>query len=147
MPFIPSMQEYEVPMRQLYVAPKIVKKDDKNNSEVRIKTFTDFLMKDGYLCKNIFLVGKPGTGKSTFTQNLALQWSELQLKSVLVAGDTKWKSDDNFLDNNTLNMIDILFYVSLRDANDLCSYVDIVRDQLLVHIYSPSELHQATTLV
>ena len=134
-------------MRQLYVAPKIVEKDDKNNSEVRIKTFTDFLMKDGCLCKNIFLVGEPGTGKSTFTQNLALQWGELQLKSVLVAGDTKWKSDDNFLDNNALNMIDILFYVSLRDANDLCSYVDIVRDQLLVHIYSPSELHQATTLV
>jgi len=73
MPFIPSMQEYEVPMRQLYVAPKIVEKDDKNNSEVRIKTFTDFLMKDGCLCKNIFLVGEPGTGKSTFTQNLALQ--------------------------------------------------------------------------
>ena len=75
-------------MRQLYVAPKIVEKDDKNNSEVRIKTFTDFLMKDGCLCKNIFIVGEPGTGKSTFTQNLALQWSELQLQSVLVAGDT-----------------------------------------------------------
>jgi len=147
MPFIPSMQEYEVPMRQLYVAPKIVEKDDINNSQVIIKTFTDFLIKDGCLCKNIFLVGEPGTGKSTFTQNLALQWSELQLKSVLVAGDTKWKSDDNFLDNNTLNKIDILFYVSLRDANDLCSYVDIVRDQLLVHIYSPPELDQATTLV
>jgi len=36
MPFISSMQEYEVPMRQLYVAPKIVEKDIKNNSEVRI---------------------------------------------------------------------------------------------------------------
>jgi len=147
MPFIPSMQEYEVPMRQLYVAPKIVGKDDKNNSEVRIKTFTDFLMKDGCLCKNIFLVGEPGTGKSTFTQNLALQWSELQLQSVLVAGDSVVESDDDFQDKNTLNTIDILLHVSLRNANGLCSYVDIVKDQLLVHIYNPSELDQATTLV
>jgi len=147
MPFIPSMHEYEVPMRQLYVAPKIVGKDDKTNSQVRIKTFTEFLMKGGCLCKNIFLVGEPGTGKSTFTQNLALQWSELQLKSVLVAGDTKCESNDDFQDKNTLNMIDILFYVSLRDANNLCSYIDIVRDQLLVHIYTPSELDLASRLV
>jgi len=147
MPFIPSMQEYEVPMRQLYVAPKIVEKDDKNKSEVRIKTFTDFLMKDGCLCKNIFLVGESGTGKSTFTQNLALQWSELQLQSVLVAGDTVGECDDDFKDKNTLNLIDILFYVSLRDANDLCSYVDIVRDQILVHIYTSSELDMASKLV
>jgi len=147
MPFIPSMQEYEVPMRQLYVAPKIVEKDDKNNKEIRIKTFTDFLMKDGCLCKNIFLVGEPGTGKSTFTQNLALQWSELQLQSVLVEGDTVVEYDDVFQDTITLNMIDFLFHLSLRDANGHCSYVDIVRDQLLRQIYTPSELDQATKLV
>jgi len=134
-------------MRKLYVAPKIVEKDDINHSEVRIKTFTDFLMKDGCLCKNIFLVGEPGTGKSTFTQNLALQWSELQLQSVLVAEYSVVESKDDFQDKNTLNMIDILLHVSLRNANGLCSYVHIVRDQLLVHIYSPSELDQATKLV
>ena len=147
MPFIPSMQEYEVPMRQLYVAPKIVEKDDKNNSEVRINTFTDFLMKDGCLCKNIFLVGEPGTGKSTFTQNLALQWSELQLHSGSVAGDTVGDSDADFQDKYILDMIDILFHVSLRDANGLCSYVDIIRDQLLVHIYNQADLGQAIKLV
>ena len=147
MPYIPALLEYEVPMRQLYVAPKIVEKDDKNNSEVRIKTFTDFLMKDGCLCKNIFLVGEPGTGKSIFTQNLALQWSELQLQSVFAEGDTVGESDDDFQDKNTLNMIEFLFHVSLRDANGHCSYADIIRDQLLVHIYNQSELDQAGKLV
>jgi len=146
-PFIPSMQEYEVTMRQLYVAPKIVEKDNKNNSEVRIRTFTDFLMKDGCLCKNIFLVGEPGTGKYTFTQNLALQWGELQLQSVLAEKDTVSESDEEFQDKNTLQMIEFLFHVSLRDANGHCSYTNIIRDQLLVHLYNQSELDQADKLV
>jgi len=41
----------------------------------------------------------------------------------------------------------LTFYVSLRNGNDLCSYVDIVRDQLLVHTYTPFELDMASKLV
>jgi len=40
-----------------------------------------------------------------------------------------------------------LFYVSLRDANKYCDYVDIINDQLLRNIYRKDELESAKNLV
>jgi len=169
-PFAPSRPEHEVTMRQLYVAPRIVDKGQKpnKNSNSTVNTFNDFFKKEGSLCKSIFLLGEPGTGKSTFLQNLALQWSELQVqqddtemgrRDQVFANDEHGPSDDRrrrktddkneneVQDKTTLKKIDVLFYVSLRDANKYCDYEDIINDQLLRHIYRKDELESANNLV
>ena len=55
---------------------------------------------------------------------------------------------DDFKDKDTLRQIDFLFHVILRDANHHCGYVDIIRDQLLRHIYTKaSKLDRACCIV
>jgi len=117
-PFAPSRPENEVTMRQLYVAPKIVEKGQELNgcSKNTVKTFNDFFKKEGSLCKNIFLLGEPGTGKSTFLQNIAIEWSELHMQQndmekekndkVVVSGHNTIyneiiRSDDDIVFNET----------------------------------------------
>jgi len=171
-PFAPSRPEDEVTMRQLYVVPKIVDKGQNPNeiSEKQINTFNDFFKKEGSLCKQIFLLGEPGTGKSTFLQNLAIKWSEFHMQkndieryindqivannkytmnNEIIRSDVEHKhdetsgrdeivgsstscddgtsGDDGFQDKTTLEIIDVLFYVSLRDAHKYCDYVDIIK--------------------
>jgi len=138
LPYLPSMPEHDVSIQELFVTPKNVFKDCKQatneNSGTRVISFADFLRKDGKRCKNIFLVGEPGSGKSTFMQFFALQWSDLHLPpSATDCGDDLPHQDD-FQDKDTLRQIDFLFHVFLRDANHHCSYVEIIRDQLLRHI-------------
>jgi len=169
MKFVPALEEKEVEMGVLYVPPKIV------HNNTRVRTFKDFFMKDGKVCKNIFVVGEPGAGKSTFTQNLALQWSELQLERASLERDSLSENNEtaghnestanrteftlysrdstaenrettaenenestetgDFQDKDTLSMIHFLFHVRLRDANAHCKYFNIIRDQILVHLY------------
>jgi len=145
------MSEHEVSMRELFVTPKIVYKDQKqtenrSNEEKVIRCFADFLESEGKRCKHIFLVGEPGSGKSTFIQYFALQWSKLHLlPSPDCSGDCHL--EDSFQDEETLRTIEFLFYISLRDANHYCSYEDIIQDQLLQHIYTPSEQERACRIV
>ena len=145
MPYLPSMTEHEIPMHELFVSPKIVLKDKKqaenrNNEETEIRSFADFLSTEVSGCKRIYLVGEPGSGKSTFLHFLALMWSEHILpSSVHCRGECP--HDDGFQDSETLQQIDFLFFVSLRDANDYCRYEEIIRDQLLKNIYT-QELEQ-----
>jgi len=138
-------------MHDLFVSPKIVIKDPKhaenrNSKEIEIRSFSDFFINDGNHCKNIFLVGEPGSGKSTFIQYFALQWSKLHLlPSPDCSGDCH--REDGFQDQETLSQIEFLFYLSLRDANHYCSYEDIIQDQLLRHIYTPADQERACCIV
>jgi len=145
------MSEHEIPMHELFVSPKIVlkvKKQAANSEEKEIRSFADFLSTDVSECKRIYLVGEPGSGKSTFLQFLALKWSEQhnQPSSRDCRGDRP--RDGGFQDNKTLQQINFLFFVSLRDANHHCSYEEIIRDQLLKNIYTQeSEQEKAYRIV
>jgi len=146
------MPEHEVSMHDLFVSPNIVIKDLKhaensNSKEIQIRSFSDFFINDGHHCKNIFLVGEPGSGKSTFIQYFALQWSKLHLLPSPADCRGDCHREDGFQDQKTLSQIKFLFYLSLRDANLYCSYKDIIQDQLLQHIYSTAEQEQACRIV
>jgi len=146
------MPEHEVSIQELFVTPKIIFKDSKQatneSSSTRVRTFADFLTKDGKQCKNIFLVGEPGSGKTTFMQFFALQWSDLHLPPSAADCNCEFPHQDDFQDKDTLRRIDFLFHVFLRDANHHCNYVEIIRDQLLRHIYTKaSELDRACCIV
>jgi len=152
LPYLPSMPEHEVAIQELFVTPNIVFKDSKQatneNSGTRVRTFADFLTKDGKQCKNIYLVGEPGSGKSTFMQFFALKWSDLHLPPSAADCDGDFPDQDDFQDKETLRNVDFLFHVYLGDANHHCSYVEIIRDQLLRHIYTrTSELDRACCIV
>jgi len=149
MPFVPSLPECQVAMRQLYVAPKIVEKYKENrNYGVRIRTFKDFFKNEETPCRNIYLEGEPGTGKSTFCQHMALQWSVCHLPTTKGESCVQHEYGDDFEDMDTLRRIEFLFHLSLRNANQYCYYVDIIRDQLLKHIYKQGEqLERACCLV
>jgi len=133
MQFVPSLPECQVGMRKLYVTPKLVEKH--KNCGVRIRTFKDFFNKEGAPCRNIYLEGEPGTGKSTFLQHIALQWSVRHLPTSEAESCVQRENDDDFEDMDKLNSIEFLFYLSLRNANEYCFYAVIIRDQLLKHIY------------
>jgi len=140
-------------MHELFVSPKIVLKDNKraanrNSEEKEIRSFADFLSTEVSQCKRIYLVGEPGSGKSTFLHFLALKWSEQHIQPSSVDCRGNRPLDDGFQDNKTLQQIDFLFFVSLRGANNYCRYEEIIRDQLLKHIYTlESEQEQADRIV
>jgi len=167
-PFAHSQPENEVTMRQMYVAPKIVDKAQKPNekSDKQVNTFNDLFKKEGSLCRNIFLLGESGTGKSTFLQNIAVQWSELHVQQEDVGRSDRFianaeysssdkgekrrakdENDDGFQDKTTLEKIDVLFYISLRDTHKYCDYVDIINDELLQFICRKNEIESAKNLV
>jgi len=147
------MPELGIPMHKLFVSPKIVLKDKKqaanrNSEEKEIRSFADFLSTEVSGCKRIYLVGEPGSGKSIFLQFLALKWSEQHVQPSSVHCRGHPPHDDGFQDSETLQQIDFLFCVSLRDANHHCSYEEIIRDQLLKNIYTKeSEQEQAYCIV
>ena len=149
--YIPTRTEKSCGFRDIYVLPKLVKKDHRqiaNESKkvngVTVTTYREIFPHNNDRCRNVFVVGEAGSGKSSFSQHIALLWSEENKE----AGAHHQSQDPHFIDVDTIKEFEFVFHVKLRDACYLCDLVEIIRDQLLSRLYTgETEIKKAKDLV
>jgi len=147
--YLPTRTDKYCGFRKIYVLPKLVKKDHRrieNKSKevngVTVTTYRDIFTHNNDLCRNVFVVGEAGSGKSSFSQHIALLWSE----ENKAAGAHHQSHDTKFTDIDTIQEFEFVFHVKLRDACDLCDLEEIIRDQLLSRL-DTDEIDNANSLV
>ncbi|XP_052760975.1 uncharacterized protein LOC128203555 [Mya arenaria] len=137
MPISPILGEKNAKLRKFYVAPKIVEKDhrkigkiDNKESGQKIAKFSDVFIKEIQLLRNVFLVGEPGNGKSTFSVMCALDWTHQYLPAEENVG-----IKTSFADPEFFKEFAFLFHVTLRDSGKTCDLAQMIKDQLIRKIY------------
>ncbi|XP_052760229.1 uncharacterized protein LOC128203028 [Mya arenaria] len=137
MPISPILGEKNAKLRKFYVAPKIVEKDhrkigeiDKGESGQEVAKFSDVFFKEDQLLRNVFLVGEPGNGKSTFSVMCALDWTHQHLPAEENVG-----IKTSFADPEFFKEFAFLFHVTLRDSGKTCDLAQMIKDQLIRKIY------------
>ncbi|XP_052819698.1 uncharacterized protein LOC128245540 [Mya arenaria] len=137
MPISPILGEKNAKLRKFYVAPKIVEKDhriigkiEKGESGQKVAKFSDLFLKNGQLLRNVFLVGEPGNGKSTFSVMCALEWTHQYLPAEENVGIKTSYADPEFFKEFAF-----LFRVTLRDSGKTCDLAQMIKDKLIRKIY------------
>ncbi|XP_052760124.1 uncharacterized protein LOC128202957 [Mya arenaria] len=137
MPISPILGEKNAKLRKFYVAPKIVEKDhrkigkiDNKESSQKIAKFSDVFIKEIQLLRNVFLVGEPGNGKSTFSVMCALDWTHQYLPAEENVG-----IKTSFADPEFFKEFAFLFHITLRDSGKTCDLAEMIKDQLIRKIY------------
>ena len=140
--YVPTNDSKTCAFRDIYVLPKLVKKDHRRIEDegdmvkrVNVKKYGE-IFKDNNkerMYRNVFVVGEAGSGKSSFSQNIAYLWSEENKKD---AADHQFQ---DFSDVDIIRDFDFLFHVTLRDACGHCDLVDIINDQLLCRLYTDKD--------
>ncbi|XP_052819445.1 uncharacterized protein LOC128245349 [Mya arenaria] len=137
MPISPILGEKNAKLDKFYVAPKIVEKNhrkigknDKEGSGKDVVKISDVFLGKGQLLRNVFLVGEPGNGKSTFSVMCALEWTHQYLPAEENVG-----IKTSFADPEFFKEFAFLFHVTLRDAGKTCDLAQIIKDQLIRKIY------------
>ncbi|XP_052820841.1 uncharacterized protein LOC128246603 [Mya arenaria] len=137
MPISPILGEKNAKLRKFYVAPKIVEKDhrkigkiDNKESGKDVAKFSDVFLKEDQLLRNVFLVGEPGNGKSTFSVMCALDWTHQHLPAEENVG-----IKTSFVDPEFFKKFAFLFHVTLRDSGKTCDLAQMIKDQLIRKIY------------
>ncbi|XP_052761114.1 uncharacterized protein LOC128203655 [Mya arenaria] len=137
MPISPILGEKNAKLRKFYVAPKIVEKDhrkigkiDNKENGQEVAKFSDVFVKEIQLLRNVFLVGEPGNGKSTFSIMCALEWTHQYLLTEENVG-----VKTSFADPEFFKEFAFLFHVTLRDSGKTCDLAEMIKDQLIRKIY------------
>ncbi|XP_052820153.1 uncharacterized protein LOC128245978 [Mya arenaria] len=137
MPISPILGDKNAKLNKFYVLPKIVEKDhrkigkiDKEESGQNVVKFSDVFLKEDQLLRNVFLVGEPGNGKSTFSVMCALEWTHQYLPAEENVG-----IKTSFADPEFFKEFAFLFRVTLRDSGKTCDLAQMIKDQLIRKIY------------
>ncbi|XP_052820774.1 uncharacterized protein LOC128246552 [Mya arenaria] len=137
MPISPILGEKNAKLNKFYVLPKIVSQDhrkigkiDKEESGKDVAKFSDVFLEKRQLLKNVFLVGEPGNGKSTFSVMCALEWTHQYLPAEENVGIKTSYADPEFFKEFAF-----LFRVTLRDSGKTCDLAQMIKDQLIRKIY------------
>ncbi|XP_052819634.1 uncharacterized protein LOC128245491 [Mya arenaria] len=147
LPIAPLLPNRDVKLNQLYVVPKIVERKHRNfvkkEQEDNIRTmdvssFSDiFYHQNIGFHRNVYLVGEPGMGKTSFARKCALEWSNRCLS-------TEQKSDGNsFKDVDFFENFSFLFYITLRDSCQICDLTRMIRDQIINKIYHEKDANSS----
>jgi len=108
-----------------------------------VTTYREIFKPNNERCRNVFIVGEAGSGKSSLSQHIAHLWSEENKE----AGAHHQSHDANFTDVDTIQEFEFLFHVALRDSCNTCNYVDMIRNQLLQRLYKSQDIDKAYALV
>ena len=87
-----------------------------DNNET-LESYNDLFYREGVLQKKVILLGKAGTGKTTFCKHLADVWCNPTAKR-------------QFDDVNVLQQFQFLFYVSFRFAEKNETVLEMIQNQL-----------------
>ncbi|XP_052760388.1 uncharacterized protein LOC128203144 [Mya arenaria] len=137
MPISPILGDKNAKLNKFYVAPKIVEKNhrkigknDKEESGKDVEKFSDVFLKEDQLLRNVFLVGEPGNGKSTFSVMCVLDWTHQHLPAEENVG-----TKTSYVDPEFFKKFAFLFHVTLRDSGKTCDLAQMIKDQLIRKIY------------
>ncbi|XP_052799191.1 uncharacterized protein LOC128230791 [Mya arenaria] len=149
MPISPILVEKNAKLSRFYVAPKITEKDhrkldriDKKERGKKNANFSDVFCKNGQFLGNAFLVGEPGTGKSTFSIMCALEWTQQYLPAEENVGIKTSNADPEFFKEFAF-----LFHVTLRDSGKTCDVAEMIKDQLICKIYHEKDVDDGYQLL
>ncbi|XP_053375423.1 uncharacterized protein LOC123533778 [Mercenaria mercenaria] len=127
LPISPLLEEEELPLLTFYVKPYMRRLEHHKiqKDEISVDLYRHIFYKGGQQCRNIYITGDAGIGKTALCQRMALLWCLAKAQSALDTDDESVQEDASMMDQ-----FDFLFYISLRDTT-FCRIDDIIMHQLL----------------
>jgi len=141
-PYAPTLPDRDIEFHNLYVEQSLVQKDfrEKDSDKgIKVTTYKEIFTKNEKKVRNVVIVGEAGSGKSSFLQNLVLQWSN--------DCETDQEKRELYSDKPVLKDFEFLFYIPLRDSCNRCNNFEMICDQLLRNIYIKNDFGNACELV
>ncbi|XP_053390791.1 uncharacterized protein LOC128553641 [Mercenaria mercenaria] len=126
LPISALLEEEDTQLLDFFAEPTMLQIDHHKikGSADKVASYKDIFFKDERPCRNIYITGDAGIGKTAFCQRMVLTWCHAK---------SDGKPDDNFSQVNidVMKMFDILFYVSLRETK-LCHVAEMIKQQMQV---------------
>ncbi|KAH3801192.1 hypothetical protein DPMN_154839 [Dreissena polymorpha] len=141
---LPLKEGCDKPIWDIFVTPKLIpvnieKDGSRKKTNSTIHQYKEIFYNNKRL-KNVFIQGEPGMGKSTFLSKLAIDWCE----AVSLHNSTHIST---FSDIDTLKEFQLLFNISLRNANGQRDVIEIIKTQIIDFIYTGNTRQQAFKLL
>jgi hypothetical protein len=117
------VNEEDAQLLDFFVMPSLKQVDHHNikSKSANIRSYRDIFFKKEQLCRNIYVTGDAGIGKTAFCQKMILTWCH---------ANSGKKEDLNFstVDIDIMKQFPFLFYVSLRETKS-CHVNNIIQNQ------------------
>lgn len=134
-PIRPDLQES---LEHFYVQQvlKIITRGEKDSSKKNVETdriaYED-VVKILKKCKNVYIQGNPGMGKSTFCNKLTLDWCKYVLERQACLEAQRKESDSVARVD-----FDFLFLLSLRETSEVCDVMQMIISTIICNLtYKP----------
>ena len=124
LPISALVEEEDAQLLEFFAKPTMKQVDYHNvkSQSANIISYKDIFFKKGQPCKNIYVTGDAGIGKTAFCQRMVLAWCHAKKGG---------KENHNFstIDIEVMTKFSFLFYVTLRETK-LCHVKEMIQIQL-----------------